>query len=232
MRFPDRTRAGQLLAEKLDRYANRAGVVVVALPPGGVPVGYEIAIALKVPLEILVPRILCCPQNPVLIMGAVSAEGTHVLFDEVIRWLKVPAARIDAAIAIESAESQRLNKLYRGDAPHLGLSDKTVILVDDGVTSLPSMRMIITILRLRCAADIVLVVPVATASFVRGLRAAVDKVVTCFTARVSRPVPGWYDDLGQVTDQSVRDLYERARSRLSGGFEPPSRRALASGDIV
>jgi putative phosphoribosyl transferase len=214
MRFPDRTRAGQLLAEKLDRYANIEGVVVVALPPGGVLVGYEIAIALNAPLEILVPRMLCCPQNPLLIMGAVSAEGTHVLYDEVIQWLKISDARIDAAIAIESAESQRLDKLYRGDTPHLGLSDKTVILVDDGVTSLASMRMTITLLRLRCAAHIVLVVPVATVSFVRGLRSAVDEVVTFFRVGVSEPVPDWYDDLGQVTDQFVRDLYERASSRL------------------
>jgi len=228
MRFPDRTRAGQLLAKKLERFANLKAVIVVALPPGGVPVGYEIAIALNVPLEILVPRILSCPQNPVLIIGAVSAEGTHVLYDEVIRWSQIPDARIDAAIATESAESQRLNKLYRGDAPHLGLSNKTVILVDDGLTSLASLRMTITILRLRCAAHIVLVIPVVPATFVRGLRAAVDEVVTCFRTGVSEPAPGSYDDLGQVTDRSVRDLYERAKCRWSGvqGGRPKCRKGI------
>jgi len=225
MRSPDRTRTGQLLAEKLNRYANRKGVVVATVPPGGVPVAYEIAIALNAPLEILVPRILSYPQNPVLIMGAVSAEGTHVLHDEVIQWFKIPDAAIDAAIAIESAESRRLSKLYRGDAPHLEVSGKTVILVDDGVTSFPSLRMTVTVLRLRCAAHIVLVVPIATTSLVRGLQAAVDEVVTCFTAGGSGPFLQWHADLGQVTDQSVRDLYERAKSRLTGSkADKPKRR--------
>jgi len=119
MPFPDRAAAGRLLAEKLTHYANRKDVAVVALPPGGVPVAYEIAQALSAPLDLLVIRYLGVPENPALVMGAVAADGTHFLNYEVIRWLKIPDSTIGALVAIESAESRRLDKLYRGETSHL-----------------------------------------------------------------------------------------------------------------
>jgi putative phosphoribosyl transferase len=112
MRFPDRNRAGQLLAENLSRYAHRKDAVVMALPPGGVPVGYEIANALNAPLDVLVIRNLGLPNNPALAMGAVSADGAIVLNNEVIRFLNIRDATIDAVIATESAESRRLDQVY------------------------------------------------------------------------------------------------------------------------
>ena len=135
MRFRDRTRAGQLLAERLSHYANRRDVAVVALPPGGVPVGYEIANALNAPFDVLVIRHLGVPENPALVMGAVSADGTHILYDEVIRWLNIRGETIDTIIATESVESRRFDKLYRGGTPHLKVVDKAVILVDGGIST-------------------------------------------------------------------------------------------------
>jgi putative phosphoribosyl transferase len=213
-RFRDRTRAGQLLAEKLSHYANREDVAVVALPPGGVPVGYEIATALDAPFDVLVIRHLGVPENPVLVMGAVCADGTQILNHEVIRWLNITGETIDTVIATESVESRRLDKLYRGGAPHLKVVDKAVILVDDGISTFSSFRMAVTVLRLRRAAQIVIAVPIASAACVLELRATVNDVVTC----TARTIPGeldavgqWYEDFRQVPQESVRDLYERAK---------------------
>jgi putative phosphoribosyl transferase len=225
MQFRDRTGAGQLLAEKLSHYANRKDVAVVALPPGGVPVGYEIANALNAPFDVLVIRHLGVPENPVLVMGAVSADGTHVLNHEIIRWLKIRGATIDALIATESAESWRLDRLYRGDTPHLEVVDKEVILVDDGISTFSTFRMAVTVLRLRRAAQIVIAVPIASAASVLELRATVNAVVTCTV----RTTPGeldavgqWYEDFRQVPQESVRDLYERAKRSFGkvGTLEP------------
>jgi putative phosphoribosyl transferase len=225
MRFPDRTRAGQLLAEKLSHYANRKDVAVVALPPGGVPVGYEIANALNAPFDVLVVRHLGVPENPVLVMGAVSADGTQILSHEVIRWLNIRGETIDAVIATQSAESRRLDRLYRGDAPHLKVVDKAVILVDDGISTFSNFRMATSVLRLHRAAQIVIAVQVASAASVLELRAMVNDVVSCTV----RAVPGelgaagqWYEDFRQVPQESVRDLYERAKRSFGkvGTLEP------------
>ena len=117
MRFPDRIRAGQLLAEKLSSYRNRNDVAVVALPPGGVPVGYEIANALNAPFDVLVIRHLCVPENPLLVMGAVSADGTHILNQEVIRWLNIRDETINTARWQSVRQSQ--SALHDEDAKRL-----------------------------------------------------------------------------------------------------------------
>jgi len=215
VRFPDRSRAGQLLAEKLSHYANRKDVAVVALPPGGVPVGYEIANALNAPFDILTIRHLHVPENPALIMGAVCADGTHILSYELIRWLNVRAETIDALIATESVESQRLDTLYRGGARHFKVVDKAVILVDDGISTFSAFRMAVTVLRFHRAAQIVIAVPVATAESVLELRATINEVVTCTTSGEFRAISRWYDDFRPVCQESVLDLYERARRSFS-----------------
>jgi putative phosphoribosyl transferase len=215
MRFPDRDRAGQLLAEKLSRYAHRKDVVVMALPPGGIPVGYEIANALNAPLDVLVIRKLGLPSNPAVAMGAVSADGAIVLNNEVIRFLNIRDATIDAVIATESAESRRLDQVYCGDAPHVELKDKVVILVDDGISTTSAIRTAVTVLRLRHPAHIVVAVPVANASSALELRAAVNDLVTCKILNEFDGGGQWYEDSRPIAEESVRDLYERARRRSS-----------------
>jgi hypothetical protein len=150
---------------------------------------------------------------------------THVLNHEIIRWLKIRGATIDALIATESAESWRLDRLYRGDTPHLEVADKEVILVDDGISTFSTFRMAVTVLRLRRAAQIVIAVPIASAASVLEVRATVNAVVTCTV----RTTPGeldavgqWYEDFRQVPQESVRDLYERAKRSFGkvGTLEP------------
>lgn len=215
MRFRDRFKAGQLLAEKLSHYANRKDAIVLALPPGGVPIGYEVATALNTPFDIVVIRSLRLPNNPVLAMGAVCADGALLLNHELNRWLNISNATIDAAIAAEMAESLRLDKTYRGDTSPSALEGKVAILVDDGITTASAMRAPISILRLRRPAQMVIAVPVVSRSSVLELRAQVDDVVTCSTPNGFETVSQWYDDSAEISEESVRDLYERARGRFS-----------------
>jgi putative phosphoribosyl transferase len=214
MRFPDRFKAGQLLAEKLDHYAYRRDVIVLALPPGGVPVGYEVAKVLNAPLDILVIRRLGFPDNPALAMGAVCADGALVLNHELLRWLNIDGAKLDDVMAVERAELQRLDKAYRNDALRLELRDKFAILVDDGMTTASAMRSAIAILRLRHPARIVIAVPVASHSSVLDLLAQVDKVITYSMPNEFETVAQWYEDFEEISEESVRDLYERARGRF------------------
>ena len=213
MRFPDRSRAGQLLAEKLTHHTSRKDVAVMALPPGGVPVGYEIADALNAPLDLLVIRNLRVPENPVLVMGAVCADGTHVLNHEVIRWLKIADATIDAVITTESAESERLDRAYRRGAERVDVAGKTVILVDDGIETASTMRTAVSVLRLRRPTRIVIAVPVANASGVLELRAGANDVVTCILPNEFDGVHQWYEDFREISEESVRDLFERVKGR-------------------
>lgn len=215
MRFRDRFKAGQLLAEKLSQYANRRDVVVLALPPGGVPIGYEVAKALSAPLDIVVIRSLSLPSNPTLAMGAVCADGALALNQELIRWLNISDATIDQVIAAERAESQRLDKAYRGDASHLELVGKVAILVEDVITTASAMRTALAILRLRHPARIVIAVPVASSSSVLELRGQADDIVTCSVPKGFETVSQWYEDFAEISEESVRNLYQRAIRRFS-----------------
>lgn len=215
MRFHDRSEAGKLLAEKLSQYASRTDVIVLALPPGGVPIGYEVAKALNTPLDILVIRSLRLPSNPELAMGAVCADGALALNQEIIRWLNISETTIDKVIAAERAESQRLDKAYRGDASHLELVGKVAILVEDGITTASAMRTAVSILRLRRPARMLIAVPVASPSYVLELRGQVDDIVTCLVPKGFETVGQWYEDFAEVSEGSVRNLYQRARRRFS-----------------
>jgi putative phosphoribosyl transferase len=147
-------------------------------------------------------------------MGAVCADGALVLNHELIRLLNIGGAKLDDVIAVERAKSQRLDKAYRNDALRLELRDKFAILVDDGMTTASAMRTAIAILRLRHPARIVIAVPVASHSSVLDLLAQVDKVITYSMPNEFETVAQWYEDFAEISEESVRDLYERAR----GGF--------------
>lgn len=215
MRFRNRSTAGQLLAENLSHYANRSDVIVLALPPGGVPIGYEVATVLNAPLDILVIRSLGLPSNPTLAMGAVCADGALALNQELIRWLNISDATIDEVIAAERAESQRLDKAHRGEASDLELMGNVAILVEDGITTASAMRTAVTILRLRRPAQMVIAVPVASPASVLELRGQVNEIVTCSVPKRFETVGQWYEDFAEISEESVRVLYQRARRRFS-----------------
>src|SRR4030088_1934290 len=159
--FRDRREAGRLLAEKLAVFANRP-VVVLALPRGGVPVGYEVARALGAPLDVFLVRKLGVPGHEELAMGALATGGLRVINDKVVKALRIPDHVIETVVAREEKELARRERLYRGGRPFPDLRDRTVILVDDGLATGATMQAAVEALRQRQPARIVAAVPHAT----------------------------------------------------------------------
>src|SRR3981081_2076149 len=179
--FRDRREAGRLLAAKLAAYANRADVIVLALPRGGVPVAYEVAPALAVRLCGLVVRKLGVPGYEELAMGAVATGGLRVLNDQIVRDLRIPDYVIDRVAAEEGEELARRERAYRGGRPPLDVHGRTVILVDDGLATGATMRAAVKALRQREPARIIVAVPTASPETCEELRAEVDEVVCATT---------------------------------------------------
>jgi len=212
VRFRDRTEAGRLLAEKLEGYANRTDVIVLALPRGGVAVGFEVAKALKEPLDVLVVRKLGVPDQPELAMGAIASGGIRVLNEELLLSYPIPEEVIEAVTEDERKELERRERAYRGDRPVSDVQGRTVILVDDGIATGTTMRSAVEALRRRAAAAIVIAVPVAPAYICRELLLIKNHlVVTCLaTPEPFIAVGLWYDQFQQLSDEDVRDLLDRA----------------------
>ena len=216
MRFSDRSQAGQLLAGKLSRYANRPDVVILALPRGGVPVGFEIAGALNAPLDIVVVRKLGVPHHQELAMGAIASGNVRVLNQDVIEWLDLPDSVIERATELESEELARRERAYRGSASPLEITGKTVILVDDGVATGSTMRAAVTVVRAQKPAQTVIAVPTAPPSTIKELLDEVDEFITLISPETFMGVSQWYKDFRQVSDEMTRDFYDRARKGVQG----------------
>jgi predicted phosphoribosyltransferase len=205
-RFRNRTDAGRQLAEKLAAYADRPDVLVLALPRGGVPVGFEVARALGAPLDVFLVRKLGVPGYEELAMGAVATGGVRVLNDEIVRGLGISEREIDAVVARELQELARRGRLYRGDRPPPDVAGRTVILVDDGLATGATMRAAVAALRRQQQARIVIAVPTASADTSEALKAEADDVVCAITPEPFFAVGHWYEDFTQTTDDEVRDL--------------------------
>jgi predicted phosphoribosyltransferase len=204
--FRDRREAGRMLAAKLAAYANRPEVLVLALPRGGVPVGYEVARALKAPLDVFIVRKLGVPGHEELAMGAVATGGVRVLNDEIVGTLRIPEYVIDKVAAKEHQELERRERLYRGNRPAPDVSGRTVILVDDGLATGATMLAAIKALRQQQPARIVVAVPTAAPETCEELKAEVDDVICAVTPRPFYGVGLWYHDFSQTTDEEVRNL--------------------------
>ena len=214
MVFKDRFEAGRLLASKLQEFANRDDVVVLALPRGGVPVGYEVAKALHVPLDVFVVRKLGVPGQEELAMGALASGGIVVLNRNIIEALSIPQGMINAAVAREQRELERREREYRDGRPPIDVQGRTVILVDDGLATGSSMRVAATALRKKLPARTVVAVPVAAPSTCAEFETEVDKVICAATPEPFWAVGVWYRDFSQTTDEEVRELLRRATSEL------------------
>jgi predicted phosphoribosyltransferase len=208
--YRDRTEAGRVLAERLGAYADRPEVIVLALPRGGVPVGYEVARALHAPLDVFIVRKLGVPGHEELAMGAVATGGVRVLNDQVVRSLGIPDSVIDAVASWELEELRRRERLYRGDRPPPDVRGKTVILVDDGLATGSTMLAAVRALRQQQPARIVVAVPIAAPDTCELLRAEVDDVVCAVTPEPFYAVGLWYRDFSQTTDEEVRELLAQA----------------------
>ena len=208
-RFHNRTDAGRRLAEKLAAYANRPGGLVLALPRGGVPVGFEVARELGAPLDVFLVRKLGVPGYEELAMGAVATGCVRVLNDEIVRGLGISEHEIDAAAARELQELARRERLYRGDRPLPDIAGRTVILVDDGLATGATMRAAVGALRQQQPARIVVAVPTASPDTCEALKAEADDVVCAMTPEPFLAVGHWYEDFTQTTDDEVRELLAR-----------------------
>jgi predicted phosphoribosyltransferase len=209
LKFADRVEAGRLLAEQLSAYADRDGVIVLALPRGGVPVGFEIASRLHAPLDVFLVRKLGAPGQPELAMGAIASGGARVLNDEVIRYLAVTPEVIEAVARAEQVELERRERAYRGDRPTPDLHGRIVILVDDGLATGSSMRAAISVVRTQSPSRVVVAVPVAARETCDELRREVDELICLRTPEPFSAVGLWYEDFSQTADEEVRDLLQR-----------------------
>jgi putative phosphoribosyl transferase len=222
MKFKDRTEAGQVLARKLAAYANHEDVVVLALPRGGVPVAFEIATALNVPLDVFLVRKLGVPGQSELAMGAIANGGVRVLNQDIVRSLRLSDAVIDKVAAQEQQELERRERLYRDNIPIPLLHERTVIIVDDGLATGATMRAGIAAIRQQQPARIVVAVPISSPETCRDLAVEVDEIICVETPQLFCSVGLWYEDFPQTTDEEVRALLKQAQTT------PSTQRPVAS----
>lgn len=213
MIFRDRTAAGKHLATKLLNYKDRPDVLVLALPRGGVPVAFEVAQALRAPLDIFLVRKLGVPGHEELAMGAISTGGVRVLNEDTVDYLRIPQRIINAIAAEELKELERREVAYRGNRPEPDVKGKTVILIDDGLATGSTIRAAAQALRRQKPARIVVAVPVSAPETCDEYCIGVDEIICAVTPEPFLGVGMWYLDFSQTTDEEVRDLLERAGDR-------------------
>jgi predicted phosphoribosyltransferase len=210
MLFRDRVEAGRRLASELASYANRPGVLVLALPRGGVPVANEVARSLRAPLDVFLVRKLGVPGHEELAMGAIASGGVRVLNDEVVRVLDIAPKLIDVVAAAERRELERRERAYRDDRPAPDIRGRTIILIDDGLATGTTMRAAVAALRKQGPARIVVAVPVGSADTCAELQGEADEVICAAMPEPFHAVALWYGDFTQTTDEEVREVLHRA----------------------
>jgi predicted phosphoribosyltransferase len=213
--FRDRTDAGRVLATYLAAYAGRPDVLVLALPRGGVPVAFEVAQALDVPLDVFLVRKLGVPGHEELAMGAIASGGIRVVNPTIVHDLRIDQATIDAVAAREEQELARRAAAYRGGRPEPAVAGRTAILVDDGLATGATMRAAVTALRRRQPARITVAVPIGSPATCADLASLVDEVVCLQTPRSFRAVGQGYADFAPTSDVEVREALARARTAAS-----------------
>lgn len=206
--FRDRVEAGQILAKPLSKYADQ-NPLVLGLPRGGVPVAFEVAKALKAPLDVYIVRKLGVPGHEELAMGAI-ASGARVLNESVIEPLRISEDEIETLTRKEKEELKRREALYRSGRPPLDVTNRTVLLVDDGIATGCTIKTAIASLKKQKASRIIVAVPVAPPSTIEELKNEVDEVVCISRPEFFMAISVWYDEFPQTTDEQVRQLLTRA----------------------
>jgi putative phosphoribosyl transferase len=209
--FRDRFDAGRVLASLLGKHAGRPDVLVLALPRGGVPVGFEVAQALEAPLDVFVVRKLGVPGFEELAMGAIASGGVRVENASVLQSLGISKQVVNQVAERELNEVRRRERQYRGDQPPPPVEGRTVILVDDGLATGATMAVAAAALRRLKPARIVIAVPVAAPETCEQFRQIVDEIICAYTPEDFSAVGRWYEDFSQVSDEEVRDLLQRSR---------------------
>ena len=213
--YLDRRHAGAQLALRLGRYREQSGVVVLALPRGGVPVGYEVARALDAPLDVFLVRKLGLPGYGELAMGAIASGGVRVLNNDVVSWYRIPDHVIDDVTRTEQAELERRERAYRDGRPAVELGNRIVILVDDGLATGSTMKAAIAAVRARAPSRVVAAVPVGAADTCQELADVADEAVCARAPARFLAVGEWYQDFSQTTDEEVRALLKETPTPAS-----------------
>jgi predicted phosphoribosyltransferase len=212
MIYSNRSEAGKYLATKLLDYANRHDVIVLALPRGGVPVGFEVAKALNAPLDIFLVRKLGVPNYEEYAMGAIATGDIRVLNEDTVNYLDIPHEVIDLVAAREMKELKRRERAYRGNRSEPEVRGKTVVLVDDGLATGSTMRAAVEALRQKGPSRIVVAVPVSAPDTCDEYRMGADEVVCGAIPEPFYGVGEWYLDFTQTSDEEVRELLEAANA--------------------
>lgn len=221
--YRDRHEAGQILASHVQEELGRGvDAVVLALPRGGAPVGFEVARLLRAPLDVFVVRKLGVPGHEEFAMGAIAAGGFEVLNEEVIAELGIPEKAIAAVAEREQAELRRREELYRADRPPTAVHDRVAILVDDGLATGFTMRAAVAAVRELGARRLVVAVPVGAADTCAAIEREVGTVVCPLQPEPFHAVGLWYEDFSPTTDEEVRECLAAAAQNYEAAHHTPS----------
>jgi putative phosphoribosyl transferase len=214
MIYRNRMEAGEELVQHLAEFRDHPNAVVLALPRGGVPVGFEIARALHLPLDLFLVRKLGTPGHTELAMGAIASGGVRVINRNIVSSLGISQEDIEAVAQREQQELERRDREYRGDRPPPDVRGRIVILVDDGLATGSTMRAAVQALRAEGAKEIVVAVPVASRETCEQFSSEVEKLVCGATPEPFYAVGQWYLDFSPTTDEEVRQLLDRSYKEL------------------
>jgi putative phosphoribosyl transferase len=210
--YTNRRDAGRALADQLTAIVSDPDPVVLALPRGGVPVGFEVARALHADLDVFLVRKLGVPGEEELALGAIASGGVRVLNQELIDYLGLSAGTIDQITAREQRVLEAREQLYRQGRPAIPMSGRSVLLVDDGLATGASMLAAARAMKPLGAQRVTIAVPLGSRETCDELRREVDQVVCAATPHPFSAVGAWYEDFTQVSDEEVRDLLQEALS--------------------
>lgn len=210
-KYQNRREAGLILADALAKYQTEKDVIVLALPRGGVPVAYEVATALHAPLDVYIVRKLGVPGHHELAMGAIAPGGITVFNQDIVDHMRITREEIDAVIASEIAELNRREAVYRGSRPFPSLSNKTVIIVDDGIATGATLKTAIKAIHQQHPKKIIAAVPVADNSIQSSFQTLVDEFVCPLMVENLQAVGLWYNDFSQTEDAEVHALLALAK---------------------
>jgi putative phosphoribosyl transferase len=187
------------------------GAIVLAIPRGGVVVGFEVAHALNISLDLIIPRKIRAPDNPELAIGALTEDGTVILDDELVKYLQVSKEYIREESERQRLEIERRLKLYKGDAPYPSLKNREVVIVDDGIATGSTMKAAVASVRMRGAKTVLVAVPVGPFSSIEEFKREADNVICLYTPEPFYAIGQFYEDFTQTSDEEVKRLLMLSR---------------------
>ncbi len=212
--FADRVEAGKRLALAFADFVGK-NAIVLAIPRGGVVVGYEIAEELNLPLDVIIPRKIGAPDNSELAIGAMTEDGTIILDENLVSYLGVPHDYVKEESARQKSEIERRLKVYRGNEPYPNLNGRDVIVVDDGIATGSTMKAALASVKNKGARTVIVAIPVGPPSTIEELNKRADRVVCLYTPEYFQAIGQFYVDFNQTTDEEVIQLLKQNKKRRS-----------------